>query len=253
MDGLNFDFFPPLLTSPWFVGGVLLLSITVHRVSRLLAERLRPEGILPRAVRWLSRVARLVAVVFAVWLALVLTPAWMGPVLPYLGAAAFVVVLVAARNVLPDLFAGAVLFAERRVRRGRFVRGPGFEGMVERVQPRATTIRDASGRRTDIPNRRLLEGPVESTDRPFMTHEVRVVVTGEHAPELVRAALEEAVLCTPWTPLEPEVAVRRDESSDRWVVRTRLLDVRYVPQFDAAIAALAAKALRLADAPSEPV
>jgi small-conductance mechanosensitive channel len=172
--------------------------------------------------------------VLAALLLLLLAIAWL-PVdaIPFALLAAALALGWSLRDVLPDLIAGAVLAFERRVRPGMWLAGENFSGVVERVGLRATWLRDATDRRVAVPNRALVSNPVTSDDGRFPTREVIVRIETDASAEIVRRAIIDAVLASPWTPVSALPSVQRDGADpSTWHVRARVLDLSFAGSFE---------------------
>ncbi len=85
------------------------------------------------------------------------TPATIFSVLGFGGVAAGF----ALRDILGNLLCGLVILASEPFRIGDRIAVKGFEGEVEDVQTRATTIRTRDGRRVVLPNTVVFNEPVE--------------------------------------------------------------------------------------------
>jgi small conductance mechanosensitive channel len=85
------------------------------------------------------------------------TPATLVSVLGFGGIAAGF----ALRDILGNLFCGLVLLATEPFRIGDRIEVKGYQGEVEDVQTRATTIRTRDGKRIVIPNTVVFNEPVE--------------------------------------------------------------------------------------------
>lgn len=85
------------------------------------------------------------------------TPATLVSVLGFGGVAAGF----ALRDILGNLFCGLVLLASEPFRIGDRIEVKGYQGEVEDVQTRATTIRTRDGKRIVIPNTIVFNEPVE--------------------------------------------------------------------------------------------
>jgi len=85
------------------------------------------------------------------------TPATVFSVLGFGGVAAGF----ALRDILGNLLCGLVILASEPFRIGDHIAVKGFEGEVEDVQTRATTIRTRDGRRVVVPNTLVFNEPVE--------------------------------------------------------------------------------------------
>lgn len=233
------------LGNPWTLAAIILLFFLLVRVSRRLGRRLAAEGILPTINRGLRVALRIAIAILALWLVVVLVPTWMGPALPWLLLGVFVIVVWSARDLLPDLMAGLVLRLERRLHVGQRVRLRDVSGVVRAVGFRVTTITDAAGHQVDVPNRTLLGDAVTSEPGAWPIHEATVTLPRDVESERARRAVRDAALASPWTPLEPDPVVRRHgEVPTQWIVRVRLRDLRYGPQFDGELAERVEELLR---------
>ncbi|BCM91320.1 putative MscS family protein.1 [Abditibacteriota bacterium] len=85
------------------------------------------------------------------------TPATLVSVIGFGGVAASF----ALRDILGNLFCGLVILASEPFRIGDRIEVKGFQGEVEDVQTRATTIRTRDGKRVVIPNTVVFNEPVE--------------------------------------------------------------------------------------------
>lgn len=66
----------------------------------------------------------------------------------------------AFREILQNLFAGILIIISRPFRRGDFITAGAIEGIVEKIENRATTVRQADGRHVSVPNATLYTSPV---------------------------------------------------------------------------------------------
>lgn len=216
---------------------VLLVVVAVFaNAFGRVRRRLPPRGLLPRAVAGLHIGSRALVVVFGLVALAHFVPASYAPVLPWVALAAAAAAGWSARDFLPDLIAGVVLFIERRVRPGRWVAGEDFSGEVEALGPRSAKLRDADGRVVAVPNRKLLGGPVsvDSSRQPRI--EVAVRVPPGIDAVTARRAIEDAALLSPWRALHENPEVRRDGTDARtWRVRVRLLEPHFFRAFESAL------------------
>lgn len=144
-----------------------------------------------------------------------------------------VVVGWSVRDLFADLVAGAVLAAERRVKKGVWVSGNGFQGTVEGRSLRATWLRDGQGHRLTVPNRALVGTPMVYDAGADAEHEVVVRLEGYEDAGRVRMALTDAILSSPWVLAGANPVVLRDPADPVvWRVRTKLLEPRFSVHFE---------------------
>jgi small-conductance mechanosensitive channel len=137
------------------------------------------------------------------------------------------------RDLFADLVAGGVLAAARRVKRGVWVSGEGFQGTVEGRSLRATWLRDAKGGRLTVPNRAMVGAPMVFDAGADAEHEVEVRLEGYEDAGKVRMALTDAILSSPWVLAGATPVVLRDPADPVvWRVRTKLLEPRFSVHFE---------------------
>ncbi|MCU0675216.1 MAG: mechanosensitive ion channel family protein [Myxococcota bacterium] len=207
----------------------ILLALALRRVRESLPDR----GLIPTLLAFLHLTLRLVAVAILLLLALRILPPRLSVVALFTLVAVAVALGWSVRDFLPDLVAGFVVVFERRVRRGTWISAPGFSGQVERLGFRSTLLRDAQGRRVDVPNRHLLSAPVTSGGHHEREHEVEVHLDATLPASVIRAALRDAVLASPWVfPGADAVVLRDPDEPRRWRVRGRLLEGSFGARFE---------------------
>lgn len=205
--------------------------IALGRAAGRARKRLNETGILPRLLVTIGRLAGGIAGLLVAWGGLALLPSVAPEILWGTLAAGAGLLVVGAWGVLPDVFAGAVLFLERRVQPGLRIEGEGFAGTVIRTTWRSTWLRTPRGR-LEIPNRILLAGPTRVSRAA--EHELTLELESRAPASVVRQRIEDAVLASAYTPPRPHLRVHRDpRHPGRWVVHTRLLHPRFAPAFDA--------------------
>jgi hypothetical protein len=137
------------------------------------------------------------------------------------------------RDLFADIIAGAVLAAERRVKKGVWVSGDGFQGTVEGRTLRATWLRDGQGHRLTVPNRAMVGAPMVYDAGVDAEHEVVVRLEGYQDASKVRMALTDAILSSPWVLAGANPVVLRDPADPVvWRVRTKLLEPRFSVHFE---------------------
>jgi small-conductance mechanosensitive channel len=137
------------------------------------------------------------------------------------------------RDLFADLVAGGIIAAERRVKKGVWVSGEGFQGTVEGRSLRATWLRDGQGHRLTVPNRSMVGAPMVYDAGADAEHEVVVRLEGYDDAGKVRMALTDAILSSPWVLAGANPVVLRDPADPVvWRVRTKLLEPRFSVHFE---------------------
>jgi len=137
------------------------------------------------------------------------------------------------RDLFADLVAGGILAVERRVKKGMWVSGDGFQGTVEGRSLRATWLRDGQGHRITVPNRAMVGAPMVYDAGADAEHEVVVRLEGYRDAGKVRMALTDAILSSPWVLAGATPVVLRDPADPIvWRVRTKLLEPRFSVHFE---------------------
>ncbi|MCA9617164.1 MAG: mechanosensitive ion channel [Myxococcales bacterium] len=209
------------------------LAIVLAFALRRVRESLPDRGLIPSLLAFVHLALRLLVVAIALMLLLRALPPRLSVVALFTLAAVALALGWSVRDFLPDLVAGFVVVFERRVRRGTWVSAAGFAGQVERLGFRSTLLRDAQGRRVDVPNRHLLTSPVTSGGHHEREHEVEVHLETTLPAAVVRAALRDAVLASPWVFPGAGASVLRDPDEPmRWRVRGRLLEASFGARFE---------------------
>jgi small-conductance mechanosensitive channel len=156
------------------------------------------------------------------------------------------------RDLFADVVAGAVLAAERRVKKGVWVSGEGFQGTVEGRSLRATWLRDGQGHRLTVPNRAMVGAPMVYDSGADAEHEVVVRLEGYDDAGKVRLALTDAILSSPWVLAGATPVVLRDPADPVvWRVRTKLLEPRFSVHFEGELLERVEDLLRYEPPPSE--
>lgn len=217
------------------LGHVVLLALVAAGLAlaatglRALAGDLRPTGVLPTALRVLEVASRAGTALAVVAAGLALVPSALQPLVPWVGVAVALAVGWSARDALPDLVAWAFLAAEGRLRPGTWVRGATFEGVVVAHRARLLWLVDRRGERVAVPNRQVAAEPLRTDPSGCPEVEVAVDLPGDAGT--ARRALREAVLLSPWlAPGEP-VIEPDPRVAGRWIVRVRVVDLRWADRF----------------------
>lgn len=234
---------------------ILFLSLLCVGIFLFIVERarswIRSNIPLQRVLGALVFILRLVAFGLLLGIVLALVPGgheWILWALAILG----LVVGWSVRDLFADLVAGAVLAAERRVKKGMWVSGDGFQGTVEGRSLRATWLRDGQGHRLTVPNRAMVGAPMVYDAGADAEHEVVVRLEGyEHAGK-VRMALTDAILSSPWVLAGATPVVLRDPADPVvWRVRTKLLEPRFSVHFEGELLERVEDLLRYTPEPQE--
>lgn len=215
---------------------ILFLSLLGVGLALFLAERVRAwitvNVPLRRVMGALVVLLRLAALGLLIAIALQLLPAGRDWILWGLVILAIVTGW-SVRDLFADVVAGAVLAGERRVRKGMWVSGDGFQGTVEGRSLRATWLRDGQGHRLTVPNRAMVAAPMVYDSGAEAEHEVVVRLEGYHDASRVRLALNDAILSSPWVLAGATPVVLRDPADPVvWRVRSRLLEPRFSVHFE---------------------
>jgi small-conductance mechanosensitive channel len=142
-----------------------------------------------------ASIAQITVITFGVLIILNSLGIAITPLLTALGVGGLAIAL-ALKDTLANLFSGIQIVASRQLRPGDYVRiDSGFEGAVEDVNWRNTTIRDLSNNLIVIPNEKLAQSIFTNYHLPEaeLTVSVPVAVAyGNDLDEVERVALEAA-------------------------------------------------------------
>lgn len=169
-----------------------------------------------------SSVAQTIVVVFGVLIVLNSLGIAITPLLTALGVGGLAVAL-ALKDTLANLFSGIQIIASRQLRPGDYVRlEGGFEGIVEDVNWRNTTIRELPNNLIVIPNDKLAQSIFTNYHLPEAELTVSVPVSvayGNDLDEVERVALEaaQAALADMGAAVRDQPYVRFREMSDTLV------------------------------------
>ena len=156
------------------------------------------------------------------------------------------------RDLFADLVSGLILAAERRVKKGMWVSGDGFQGTVEGRSLRATWLRDGQGHRLTVPNRAMVGAPMVYDAGSDAEHEVVVRLEGYEDAGKVRLALTDAMLSSPWVLAGATPVVLRDPADPVvWRVRMKLLEPRFSLRFEGELLERVEDLLRYEPVPEE--
>lgn len=218
----------PLLVLFLSLLGVGLLLFVVERVRAWITVNVP----LRRAMGALVVLLRLAGLGLLIGIAIELLPAGRDWILWGLVVLAIVTGW-SVRDLFADVVAGAILAGERRVRKGMWVSGDGFQGTVEGRSLRATWLRDGQGHRLTVPNRAMVGAPMVYDSGAEAEHEVVVRLEGYDDASRIRLALNDAILSSPWVLAGATPVVLRDPADPVvWRVRSKLLEPRFSVHFE---------------------
>ncbi|MCB9652695.1 MAG: mechanosensitive ion channel [Deltaproteobacteria bacterium] len=217
-----------LVPRSWAFGntGLLVLAF-VCLVGVYVIELLRGQTLRGTRIR---RVLSLVAYglrLLAIGAVFAMIASFAPETVPLLGwglLALVVFLLVAGRDLLRDVVAWLTIGFERRIRPGVWLSGGWVSGQVERIGLRSTVVVGDSGRRVVVPNRRFLEEIVGANAARWAERTMEVRIDSRLSVVALRAILRDAVLSSPWVPVDarPEF-VRDSEDGSKWTIRTPVL------------------------------
>lgn len=147
-----------------FVVSLTLCALGLtNRLVQFYAEQLKASRDTLRLARQTIRVAILVVALATL---LVIWGAPLSPVILALAALALVVAL-ALRDTIPNLFAGLQLDASGQIKAGDYIRlESGEEGLVSDINWRNTLLKSSGGGTVIIPNDRMVRSTITNFGRP---------------------------------------------------------------------------------------
>lgn len=212
-------------------GSLLGVGVLLFIAERLRAW-MRTNLLVQRATGALGILLRLAGLGLLLAIVLELVPGGQSWILGTLLVLALVIGW-SVRDLFADVVAGTILAAERRVKKGVWVSGDGFEGTVEARSLRATWLRDGQGHRLTVPNRQMVGAPLAYDAGADAEHEVIVRLEGYRDAGKVRLALTDAILSSPWVLAGSAPVVLRDPADPVvWRVRAKLLEPRFSFHFE---------------------
>lgn len=136
--------------------GLVLAALAQNALDRTNADRV--------VTGLLARIVRLLVVLGAVLLALAIAGVPLGSVIAAF-AVAGVAVGLAVQGILENFIAGVILSFRRPFKAGDDIVSGEFEGTVEGIDLRVTTLRDYDGEQILIPNRDVYTNPLVNLTR----------------------------------------------------------------------------------------
>ncbi len=198
-------------------------------VTKRAAHSLPKEGVLPRFLvvsKWGLRFAGLYIGLIAV---AQVVPSHLYSAVLVAAVVGVVVLLVVGREVLPDIFAGLWLRFEGNYRPGVRVRSDTVTGTIRNIGMRTVEL-SRQGEIWQVPHRRFLSDTFKVSDETWP--QIQLALSLPEGPqELLRRAIEDALIASPWVPLEAEPKLRPDpERPGWWLIRARVLKAEYADE-----------------------
>jgi len=194
-----------------FAAGLINLLV-IASVNPLRADRV-PDRF-PTILQDFIVIGLLVVVATFVWHDTLLTTS----------AVSAVVIGFALQDTLGNAFAGLAIQSEKPFHVGHWIQVGAFEGRVAEITWRATKLRTKAGNFVIVPNNIISKEAITNYSEPAVPTRVDVEVGASYgsAPNIVRAALEEALANSPEalkSPAPDILLVRFDDSSVAYRVR----------------------------------
>ena len=183
------------LAAFWYVYKLVgVVEVGLHRIGNVKEIRIDLQLIAP-----IRKTLRVVVVVIAVLFIVSVVfdynvRAWLAG----LGIAGLAVSL-AAQDSLKNLFGSITILIDRPFRVGERIVYSGYDGVIEEIGFRSTTVRTGTGHLVSIPNSSIVNGSVENIGRrPFIRRNMDIGITYdtprdkiEEAVQIVKNLLEE--------------------------------------------------------------
>ncbi|MGI8631977.1 MAG: mechanosensitive ion channel family protein [Solirubrobacterales bacterium] len=197
----------------------VVASILLRRLVRRIAERSGATGTLARLF---GRLAAYLIVVVGLVYALATLGVRVGPLLGALGIGGIALAF-ALQEILSNLIAGILLQLRRPFRRGDQIVTNEFEGTVQDINLRVTTLRNFDGETVLIPNSKVLQCPIINwtetpTRRTTLTVGVAYDTDLDRAQQVLQDALKD-VESVADAPLPEAFVVEFGDSSINFAVR----------------------------------
>lgn len=191
----------PLIGIALIVGAVGLLAAKV--LTSVVARGLTRTHADRAAIGLITQLVRFLAIVAALLLALTIAGVPVGPALAGLGLVGLALAF-ALQSILENFVAGLILLLRKPFRAGDQIRTQDFEGTVESLDLRVTTLVTHDGETVLVPNVDVYSNPLTNLTRRG-TRRTRVTIGIDYrddhdaAREVIRAAVTgaEGVLATP--------------------------------------------------------
>jgi small conductance mechanosensitive channel len=151
-----------LTATDWMVAGsIILVAILVGWALRRAIGGILSPRTGPLVAKLVGRLVFALVLAFGLVYALNQVGVSMGPLLGLLGLLGLAMAL-AFQDVLSNFIAGVMLSVRRPFRVGDEVSSSGYDGVVEDVSLRSTTITTFDGTRVFIPNSTVWQEPIEN-------------------------------------------------------------------------------------------
>ncbi len=151
-----------LSAADWIVAASIIVgAVAFGLILRTVTSRLLTERSGPLVAQLVSRLVFALLLAIGFVYALNFVGVSIGPLLGLLGLLGLAFAL-AFQEVLGNFIAGIMLSLQRPFRIGDEIRTAGYDGTVEEVSLRSTTIRTFDGVQVFVPNSTVWEEPIEN-------------------------------------------------------------------------------------------
>ena len=146
---------------------ISIFWVVIIMAEKLIVFYLRKSRLTPATTKWIVNILRLILIITGI---LVLLDVWGAPTTPIilLIAAVVLVIIMASRESLLNIFSGLDLARGDSVKIGDFIKlASGEQGYVANISWRNTTIKSLDDNIVIIPNSRFLQSIVTNYGRPL--------------------------------------------------------------------------------------
>ncbi len=170
----------------FYVRGILLSTIAIvisygiKKVSdatvELAVERSAKHKLLKLSRDMENVIKNIVDIVIVTISIIVILGIWgisIGPLVTSMGLIGAAVAF-AAQTTISNFFAGLIIFFDKRIRVGDYVKFNGISGVVEEIRTMSTRIRTWNGTLVTVPNSSIVSNPVEDRHLPLTKKVVKI-------------------------------------------------------------------------------
>jgi hypothetical protein len=209
-----------------------LASVGLGNLAERPLARLASQGLLPSALKLLVVVFRSGALLLAFLGLLHLVPQAWSPAVAYVLVGTALALGWSVREVVQDVVVGLIFTLEHSFQAGQRIRMEGTTGTLQRMTFRVTWLRTDEGADIAVPNRKLTSVTMELDPAPYTPVSVLLLVPPCQSSVEARNTIRELVLLNPYLAPDSDPQVHRQaDDPQRWLVKARLLDVRYADRF----------------------